>query len=186
AFDFFDAKGAVESVLAELGVPWSLGAPLGRPFHPGRSAAVVVAGEVVGTLGEIHPAVATSLDLSGRVAVAELELTPLMDVAVDTITAVEVPRFPPVRRDVAFVLPANAPASAVQTAIEEAAGPLLGSCLLFDVFEGGTLPAGRRSLAFSLDLRAPDRTLASEEADAAVGAIADRLARDFGAELRAG
>jgi phenylalanyl-tRNA synthetase beta chain len=87
---------------------------------------------------------------------------------------------------VAFVLAADAPAGPVQAAIEEAAGPLLGSCLLFDVFEGGALPPGRKSLAFSLDLRAPDRTLASEEADAAVAAIAERLARDFGAELRAG
>ncbi|HET9723312.1 MAG TPA: phenylalanine--tRNA ligase subunit beta [Actinomycetota bacterium] len=186
AFDFFDAKGAVESLMTELGVPWSLGEALDRPFHPGRSADVVVAGQVVGTLGEIHPSVAASLDLTGRVAVAELELTALMEAAVGTFTAAEVPRFPPARRDVAFVLPADAPAAAVQSAIEESAPPLLWSCLLFDVFEGDPLPAGRKSLAFSLDLRAPDRTLASEEADAAVAAIAERLARDFGAELRAG
>jgi len=186
AFDFFDAKGAVEALMGELGVSWSLGEPLGRPFHPGRSAAVLVGGEVVGSLGEIHPAVAESLDLTGRVAVAELEIGELMHAAVGAFTAAEVPRYPPARRDVAFVLPADAPAAAVQAAIEEAAGELLGSCLLFDVFEGGSLPAGTKSLAFSLDLRAPDRTLESEEADAAVAAIAERLARDFGAELRSG
>jgi phenylalanyl-tRNA synthetase beta chain len=185
-FDLFDAKGALESLMAELGVPWTVGEPLGRPFHPGRSAAVMVEGAAVGTLGEIHPSVAASLDLTGRVAVAELELTPLMQAAPGAFTVADVPRFPPARRDVAFVLAADAPAGPVQAAIEEAAGPLLGSCLLFDVFEGGALPPGRKSLAFSLDLRAPDRTLASEEADAAVAAIAERLARDFGAELRAG
>lgn len=185
-FDFFDAKGAVESLMAELGVRWSLGEPLGRPFHPGRSGAVVVGGRTVGAVGEIHPSIAASLDLMGRVAVAELELTALMGSAIGPFTAAEVPRFPPVRRDVAFVLPADAPAGVVQAAIEETAGPLLGSCLLFDVFQGAGLPADRKSLAFSLDLRAPDRTLASEEADAAVAAIAERLAGDFGAELRAG
>jgi phenylalanyl-tRNA synthetase beta chain len=118
--------------------------------------------------------------------VAELEIGELIHAAVGAFTAAEVPRYPPARRDVAFVLPADAPAAAVQAAIEEAAGELLGSCLLFDVFEGGSLPAGTKSLAFSLDLRAPDRTLESEEADAAVAAIAERLARDFGAELRSG
>jgi phenylalanyl-tRNA synthetase beta chain len=186
AFDFFDAKGTVEALMGELGVSWSLGEPLGRPFHPGRSAAVLVGGEVVGSLGEIHPAVAESLDLTGRVAVAELEIGELMHAAVGAFTVSGVPRYPPARRDVAFVLPADALAAAVQAAIEEAAGELLGSCLLFDVFEGGSLPAGTKSLAFSLDLRAPDRTLESEEADAAVAAIAERLARDFGAELRSG
>lgn len=186
AFDFFDAKGAVESLMAELGVPWSLGEPLGRPFHPGRSGAIVVGGGTVGAVGEIHPSIAASLDVTGRVTVAEVELTALMESAIGPFTAAEVPRFPPVRRDVAFVLPADAPARAVQAAIEETAGSLLGSCLLFDVFQGAGLPADRKSLAFSLDLRAPDRTLASEEADAAVAAIAERLAHDFGAELRAG
>jgi phenylalanyl-tRNA synthetase beta chain len=185
-FDFFDAKGAVETMLAELGVPWSLGEPLGRPYHPGRSAGVVVGGTVVGSLGELHPSVAASLDLAGRVAVGELDLTPLTETAAGPFTATEVPRFPPVRRDVAFVLAADTPAAAVQAAIEDAAGPLLGSCVLFDAFEGGSLAEGTKSLAFSIDFRAPDRTLASEEADAAVTAIAERVARDFGAELRAG
>ena len=186
AYDFFDAKGALEALMAELGVPWSLGEPLGRPFHPGRSASVLVQGQIVGVLGEIHPKVAGSLDLPGRVAVAELELEALMGAAAGSVTATDVPRYPPVRRDLAFVLDTGAPASAVQEALEEAAGDLLGSCLLFDVFEGGTLPAGKKSLAFSLDLRASDRTLGSDEADAAVTAITERLARDFGAELRAG
>jgi len=67
AFDFFDAKGAVGSLMTELGVAWSLSESLDRPFHPGRSADVVVAGQVVGRLGEIHPSVAASLDLTGRV-----------------------------------------------------------------------------------------------------------------------
>jgi phenylalanyl-tRNA synthetase beta chain len=98
----------------------------------------------------------------------------------------EVSRFPPLRRDVAFVLDASTPAGAVRDALVESGGPMLDRAVLFDVFEGDPLPPGRRSLAFALDLRAPDRTLTDEEADAVVRAIADRLRDDFDAELRAG
>jgi phenylalanyl-tRNA synthetase beta chain len=147
---------------------------------------VVVAGEPAGVVGELHPGVAEGLGLSGRVLLAELEVDALIGAASTALVAADVPRFPPVRRDLAFVVGADAPAAAVQAALEEAAGDLLDSCLLFDVFSGPPLPAGRKSLAFSLDLRAPDRTLESEEADAAVAAISERLTADFGAELRAG
>ncbi len=185
-YDFFDAKGALEALMAELGVAWTLGEPVGRPLHPGRSAFVLVHGERAGVLGELHPKVAEALDLPGRVVVAELEVEALMRAAATTVTASDVPRFPPVRRDLAFVLAADASAATVQAELEDAAGDLLDACLLFDVFEGPPLPEGRKSLAFSVDFRAPDRTLESQEADAAVAAIAERLARVFGAELRAG
>jgi len=185
-FDILDAKGALEALLSDLGVPWTLGGSLGHPFHPSRSAAVLVDGAPVGVLGELHPKVAEGLDLPDRVAVAELEVEPLMRSVLTHFSAKDVPRFPPVRRDVAFVVDAEAPAGAVQAALEEAAGELLASCVLFDVFEGPPLPTGRKSLAFSVDLRAPDRTLESEEADTAVTAIVERLARDFDAELRSG
>ena len=98
----------------------------------------------------------------------------------------DVPRFPPVRRDLAFVVPDDAPAGAVQEALQDAAGELLARCVLFDVFEGGTLPAGTKSLAFSLEFRAPDRTLTGEETDPLVQAVTSRLADRFGAELRTG
>jgi len=159
---------------------------VGALFHPGRSAVVLVEEEPVGAVGEIHPRVVEMLDLPGRVAAAELEIEVLLRNAVRVVVARDVPRFPPVRRDLAFVVDEAVPASAVQGALEDAAGELLGSCVLFDVFAGEPLPAGKKSLAFSLDLRAPDRTLASDEADAAVAAIAERLARDFSAGLRAG
>ncbi len=185
-YDFFDARGALEELMAELGVPWSPGEPAGPPFHPGRSARVLVAGDQAGVVGEIDPKVAAAFDLPGRVAGAELEVEVLLRHAATGVRVSDVPRFPPVRRDLAFVVDASVPAGAVQAALEETAGELVGSCLLFDVFEGAPLRAGLKSLAFSVDFRAPDRTLGSEEADAAVAAIAERLARDFGAELRAG
>ncbi len=186
-YDVFDAKGVLESLAAGLGLRLELGEALGRPFHPGRSASVLVDGAPVGVVGELHPAVATELELAGRVAVAELDVPSLREAASRVrITGAEPPRFPPVRRDLAFVVDVAVPAAAVEAALREAAGDLLDACLLFDVFEGPPLPPGRRSLAFSIDLRAPDRTLGSEEAEEVVARIAEHLARELGAELRAG
>jgi phenylalanyl-tRNA synthetase beta chain len=184
AFDVFDAKGAVAALLADLGIAWGTGAPVGRPLDPGRSAEVVVAGERIGMFGELHPKIAERLDLPGRVAVAELEVRDLMRLSSRDVQVSDVPRFPPVRRDLAFVVEASAAAGAVQAALEEAAGELLDSALLFDVHEEAPLPPGTKSLAFSVDLRALDRTLTDAEAAEVVEAIAARLGADFGAELR--
>lgn len=190
-FDFFDAKGVVESLMAALGIEWTLGGPgseadlPGSPFHPGRAGFVLSSeGERVGVVGEVYPKLAASLDITGRVAVGELELNALMDLAPSVVQVRDVPRYPPVRRDLAFTVDAGAPAGAVQSALEEAAGELLESCLLFDVHSGPPLSEGKKSLAFSVDFRAPDRTLTDAEANEAVAAIASRLALEFGAQLR--
>ena len=98
----------------------------------------------------------------------------------------DAPRFPPVRRDLAFVVPEDVPFAEVRTALVEAGAPSVDTCTLFDVFDGAPLEPGTRSLAFAVALRAPDRTLTDEEAQAVVdrmvGAVADR----FGARLRTG
>jgi phenylalanyl-tRNA synthetase beta chain len=185
-FDVFDAKGVVEAVMAELGIDWTLGDPSSRPFHPGRSGAVMVGDERIGVLGEIHPRVADRFDLTARVAVAELEVEVLMRLARPVAGVEDVPRFPPVRRDLAFIVDASVPVARVRAALEGAAGELLGSVLLFDVFEGPPLPEGAKSLAFSVDFRAPDRTLTDDEADRAVAAIVERLSSEVGARLRSG
>ena len=186
-FDFFDAKGALEAVLEDAGVRgWSMGPPAGWPFHPSRSATIVADAEGLGVVGEIHPSLVERLDLGGRVAAAEVDVQALMAHASSEIEVRDVPRFPPVRRDLAFVLDATVPAAPVQAALREAGGDVIEACLLFDVFSGTPLPEGKKSLAFSLDLRAPDRTLTDEEADAVVRRIAARLASEFGGELRAG
>ena len=186
-FDALDARGILEALMEELGVPtWSLGAAVGGPFHPARSGWVLIGGTRAGVLGEIHPRVASSLGIDGRVAVAELEFDALIAAADPTFVVREVPRFPPVRRDLAFIVPELTPAGEVQAAIVDAGGALLDRCILFDVFRGGTLPAGTKSLAFALDVRATDRTLTDEDAEVLVAAIVARVADRFGGELRAG
>jgi phenylalanyl-tRNA synthetase beta chain len=186
SYDALDAKGILEALMAELAIAdWSLGDPPGALFHPARSAAVLIAGERAGVIGEVHPSHARELQIDGRVSIVELELEALAAASRPAFEFVEVPRFPPIRRDLAFVVPEAVPAGALADRLREAAGALLGSAVLFDVFRGGSLPAGKKSLAFAVDLRA-DRTLEGEEADAVVAGIAEALARDFGAELRAG
>ncbi|MBI3648938.1 MAG: phenylalanine--tRNA ligase subunit beta [Actinobacteria bacterium] len=186
--DVYDAKGALESLMGGLGVrDWELGDSPGGPFHPGRSAWVLVNGERAGVLGEIHPGLAASLDIEGRVAVVELEFDALLMAATaNGFSFQEVPRFPPIRRDLAFVLPEVVAAGAVRAAIEQAGGDLLDRCLVFDVFRGSALPPGTKSLAFALDFRSPDRTLTDEEAEETVGRIVSRVEGEFGARLRAG
>jgi phenylalanyl-tRNA synthetase beta chain len=186
--DYLDIKGVVEALLHGLGIEgWSLSELAFRPFHPGRSTEVILPGQPpVGEVAEIHPSVAQGFDLPGRVAVLELRVGPLVAAASGDVTYREVSRFPPVRRDLAFVVDAAVPAAAVRDALRQAAGDLLDRVLLFDVYTGDPLPEGKKSLAFSIDLRAADRTLTDEEADERVRLIAERLAADFGAQLRTG
>src|SRR5207253_2795285 len=107
AVDFFDVKGALEALFDAVGISdWSLEPGLDRPFHPGRSAAVLLGSERAGSMGELHPSVASAFDLPGRVAVAEIDVVALGD-AVASFTLRAVPRFPPVRRDLAFILDAS-------------------------------------------------------------------------------
>jgi phenylalanyl-tRNA synthetase beta chain len=186
--DVFDAKGAVEALLADLGIEdWSVGDRPGHPMHPGRSATVLVRGETAGSVGELHPRVSAAMDLPDRVAVAELDVAVLARHAADSVQYREIPRFPPVHRDLAFVVDVDVPSATLRSALIQAAADaeLGASVSLFDVFTGPPVPEGRKSLAFSVDFRAPDRTLTDEEVDRAVEAIRDRLARDVGAELRA-
>jgi phenylalanyl-tRNA synthetase beta chain len=185
--DFFDAKGAIEALFAGLGAAdWYLGDAAGRPFHPARSARVLAGESVVGVVGELHPRVARRLDLRAIVAAFELDLTAIGPLAGQPLHVRDVPRFPLVRRDLAFSVPEPTPAGAVLALIVEGGAPLVDSAVLFDVFAGPPLPEGRKSVAFAVDFRAPDRTLTDQEVDGAVSVVVRRVGEDLGGELRSG
>jgi phenylalanyl-tRNA synthetase beta chain len=186
--DYLDAKGLLAHLLDSLGITgWSLSQFAVDPFHPGRSTQVVVPGEPpIGEVAELHPRAAEGFDLPGRVAVFEVELAPLLAAASSERRYREISRYPPVHRDLAFVVDGDVPAGALRDGLVEEAGELLDRALLFDVYEGDPLPAGKKSLAFSVDFRALDRTLTDEEVEERVRAISARLFGDLGAELRAG
>jgi phenylalanyl-tRNA synthetase beta chain len=184
-WDVLDAKGILDGVLRGLGVDWTIEPGADRPLHPGRAGSVLAGDHRVGVVGELHPAEADRLDLAGRVAVAELDVAALDVVDVPAVAFRDVPRFPPLRRDLAFIVPLEATAGDVKRTLEAAAGSLLDGVVLFDVFTGGDVPAGHRSLAFALEFRARDRTLTDEEVEPVVAAIVDRARSELGAELRA-
>ncbi len=183
-YDYFDAKGVLEALMAELGVRWSVGGPLGMPFHGGRSASILADGEQVGVLGEIHPRVGARFDIPGRISVGELEVEALMRLAAERVVTADVPRFPPVRRDLSFVVDVDVPADDLVAAIEATAGELLAACRLFDVFEGAPLAEGKKGLTFSIDLRDPDGTMDGERANEIVDRIVARIREQLGGALR--
>ncbi|GIJ27093.1 phenylalanine--tRNA ligase beta subunit [Micromonospora qiuiae] len=180
-----DAIEAGREVLAAAGVPQErvqVRAAEYAPWHPGRCAELLVDGTVVGHAGELHPAVLAALEVPRRTSAMELDLDAL---PVPPVTpAPMVSGFPPALIDVALVVDDSVPAQSVQQALAEGAGELLESVRLFDVYASAQLGAGRKSLAYKLTFRAPDRTLTGEEAVAARDAAVARAADRFNATLR--
>ncbi len=169
----------------------ALGAALERtpaqraPWHPGRCAELRLGGELVGYAGELHPEVVHEFGLPERTAAVELDLDALIRLAPVDGSIRPVSGHPVAKEDVALVVPADVSAAEVQRALIDGAGELLESISLFDVYTGGQVPAGHRSLAFALRFRAPDRTLTDAETAAARTAAVAVAEQRCGAVLRA-
>jgi len=184
ALDFFDAKGVLEALLERLGVAAGFEPAEDAIFSPGTGAKIVVQGQSVGTLGELHPSVADSFDISSRpVSLFEIDLESLLPAAITPRRYRPIARFPVTLRDMALVVEAEVPAKRVQDIIESC--PLVARVSLFDVYSGGQVPAGKKSLAYRILYQSPSRTLTDEEVNRAQGQILDRLQRELGATLRA-
>ncbi len=163
-YDVYDATGLWETVAHAMEVPDPGVTPVQRaPFHPGRAAAVTIAGEPVGIVGEIDPAVTRAAGIEGRVIAGEIDVAPLI---INRGPWVYQPpsQYPPQVFDLAFDVAEDVAASTVLDAVRASAGDLLESASLFDVYSGESIGAGRKSLAVNLVLRARDRTLSDEEA----------------------
>jgi phenylalanyl-tRNA synthetase beta chain len=152
------------------------------PWHPGRCAAIAVDGTVIGYAGELHPGVLSALDLPKRTCAMELDLDAIP--ATPVTQAVRISTFPPALIDVALVVDEAVPAAEVEAALTEGAGPLLEAVRLFDVYASEQVGAGRKSLAYKLTFRAPDRTLTVDEAVAARDTAVALAASRVGAVLR--
>jgi phenylalanyl-tRNA synthetase beta chain len=183
--DFFALKGVAEALARGLGAELVF-SPAEEPFlHPGRAATVSVGGAPAGWLGEVHPLVCKAWELDAAAAF-ELDLAPLLTAAtLGEETYEDVTTFPAVYQDLAVVVPAEMPASAVRAAILGAGGDLLQAAAVFDLYEGEQVGEGRKSLALNLEFRAPDRTLTDEEVAVARGNITATL-KEIGASLRTG
>jgi phenylalanyl-tRNA synthetase beta chain len=183
--DGHDAVGLLEVVAEALALAdWALEPADRSPFAPGRSAAMIVDGVEAGAVGEIHPAVLDRLGHPGPVAAFEVDLTRLLGAGRQARRFEPVSRFPASTIDLAFVLDESVPAGAAQRMLARAAGALCEDVRLFDVFRSDALGPGRKSLAFALRFRAPDRTLTDEEVGALRQACIEAMAAAHGAVLR--
>jgi phenylalanyl-tRNA synthetase beta chain len=185
--DFYDLKGAVEQVLEAACVRGASFAPgaANDVLHPRSACEVRFGGKLLGTLGELHPAAAQKLDLPRGVYVFELDFDALVAAAQLVPQYQAVPRFPAVLRDLAVAVDEAVPAASVEETIRQAGGGLVEEVVLFDLYRGEKIAAGKKSLAFAIRYRASGRTLTDEEANKAHALIVARLSERYGAELRA-
>ncbi|GAA4353240.1 phenylalanine--tRNA ligase subunit beta [Angustibacter luteus] len=186
AADWADAVDAVQGLAQALGVPpLRVTADQHEPWHPGRCARLELAdGTLVGHAGELAPKVVAALDLPERTCAAEVDLDVLVAAAPEVIEAEPVLTHPVALRDVALVVGADVPAARVEQALWDGGGALVEQVRLFDDYRGEQVEPGKRSLAYRLVLRAPDRTLTGEEAAAATDAAVAAAVEATGAVLR--
>ncbi len=179
-----DAIDVVRRLGAELGVTVAVRSASRAPWHPGRCAQVLVGDQEFGHAGELHPKVCKAFGLPERSSAVEVDLDFLLSRAVEVAPGPTFSTYPLAKEDVALVVDADTTVADVEDALREGAGELLESIRLFDVYTGEQVGAGKKSLAFALRFRAPDRTLTEEETSAARDAAVALAAERTGAVQR--
>ena len=183
---FFTLKGELEAIFAGLRLKKaSYSAVKDNPsFHPGRCAKVTIDGEDVGVLGQVHPVVAKNYGIDSDVYCAEINFTKLFALQLPDATYVPLPKYPSVSRDLALVCAEEITVAQVEDVITAAAGKLLRGIRLFDIYRGTGIPEGKKSMAFSLELRADDRTLTDVDSEGVVAKVLAALENKLSATLR--
>ena len=184
--NFFTLKGEVDALLEQLNVhPATYVADTKNPsYHPGRCADIMIDGKKLGVIGQIHPLVAEGYGISGEVYVAELDFTGLQSALAPERVFHSLPKFPTVSRDLALVCDEAMTVGMLEACIKKAGGKLLRSIQLFDIYRGPGIAPGKKSVAFSLELRADDRTLTDEDTTGVTNAVLEKLKNDLGVTLR--
>ena len=184
--NFFTIKGELDAILNGLRMPKaSYTAEKNNPsYHPGRCAKVTINGIDVGYIGQIHPLVAKNYGIDGEVYCAEINFTALLNLQLPEATYTPLPKYPSVTRDLAVVCDEAITVAQVEEVINSAAGKLLRNIRLFDIYRGTGVPEGKKSMAFSLELRADDRTLTDADSEQVVSKVLEALNVSIGAILR--
>ena len=185
AYDFYYLKGIVEELLADLKIADISFVPCkdNSIYHPGRAAYLYLNGQQAGVFGEIHPAIADNYGLEDRVYVAELDVDTVIAVGTGAIQLKPLPKFPASTRDMAVVVSEAVAAADLEKAIWAAGSALLDDVKIFDVYQGGQIASGSKSIAFALTFQA-DRTLTVEEVNVEYDKIFGALAQQFNATMR--
>lgn len=184
--DFFTMKGVVEEFFDKVGLheKISYDPNAGRSFlHPGRQANIVYRGNVVGYLGEIHPAVTDNYAIGERVYVAVIDMPFIVEYASFDRKYTGIAKYPAVTRDISMLMKKEILVGQVEEIIEEKGGKLVESYHLFDLYEGSQIAEGYKSVAYSIVFRAADHTLEEKEVSAAMEKILTAL-EDIGISLR--
>lgn len=180
AADFYDLKGDLEAIFATRRLAFER---TSHPaLHPGRSARVLLDGQEIGVLGEIHPRWRQKYELAEPAVVFEIELAALLETPLPIYN--EVSRFPAVVRDIALVVPQQCEVAALLAALQSAAPGFVREIQLFDVYQGKGIAADCKSLAFRVAMQDTRRTLADSDADAALASLLAAAQARFGATLR--
>jgi len=185
-YNFFDLKGVLEHFFKSLhidNVDWKKSREL--PCHPGRCANILIDGNVLGFVGELHPKVRDNFNLPEQpVCVAEVDLDFIIKLGIKNHQMNSISNYTPIFEDLAFIMDASLPVEKVTPVILKSGKPLLKNATLFDVYEGKQVDAGKRSLAYSLTFQASDRTLTDEEVGKIRNKIIKRIKNEFQATLR--
>ena len=183
---FFTLKGELEAVFAGLRMKKSsYHAVKDNPsYHPGRCAAVSIDGVVVGIMGQVHPLVAMNYGIDTDVYCAEINFTKLLSYRLPDATYTPLPKYPAVTRDLALICDESVTVSQAEDVITAAAGKLLRDVRLFDIYRGVGVPEGKKSMAFSLELRADDRTLTDTDSEGVMSKVLASLKEKLNATLR--
>ena len=184
--DFFSLKGEIEAILKGMNVrPTAYTAVKDNPsYHPGRCARITVDGTDVGVFGQVHPLVAKNYGIEADIYAAELNFTALSALIAPASTYVPLPKYPAVSRDIAVICDEALTVAELSACILKAGGKLLREVRLFDIYRGKGIEEGKKSTAFSLTLRADDRTLTDADSDGVIAAVLNALETKLGAKLR--
>jgi phenylalanyl-tRNA synthetase beta chain len=184
--DFYDAKGIVEELLAQLHIAkYTVEAGEHYAMHPGKTAVFKKGREIIAQVGEVHPAVAEALGTTKKMYVFEMDIATLMKYTATKFSYEPLPKYPAISRDLAMLVAEDVSAADIEKVIAKNAGKHFKEVCLFDVYTGKQIEAGKKSLAFTMQFQSKDKTLTDEEADAAFQNILGAVQKEFNAELRA-
>ena len=184
--DFYILKGLVENVLNIVGVTKYdvVKETENDMYHPGRCANIKIGKDVIGTIGEVNPLLATNYDISQRVLFAEVNIDKIVKYARNVKKYTPIPKFPAVERDIAMIVDETVEVGQIQKIIEKKAKKLLEEAKLFDVYRSEKIGNDKKSIAYALKFRVPDRTLTDDEINVVMKEIIEELEKQLNAELR--
>jgi phenylalanyl-tRNA synthetase beta chain len=186
--DFYDLKGVLERIFELHSLVKRLRFEQTKQvgfLHPGKSSKILIQDEEIGILGQLHPEISEKMDISQRVYVFEIDLDKLAELYIgEQLHFRPIPRFPFVRRDIAIVVDEELPVGDIVGEIRRVESSLIEDVSVFDVFKGGAVEEGKKSVAVSMILRSADKTLTDEDVNQLQAKTLERLNLAFGAELR--